>query len=240
MTQLKDQHGGEPNKDSGPVTPPRRTIYKDLVLLQLFATVFLIDQLTKFLVREFVELRDSVPAEGFFRITHTFNTGSAFGLFRDQNLPLIVVSVVGIGILILIYRSQARPGKLLRLSLGMQLGGAAGNLLDRLRFGHVTDFADVGSWPIFNVADASIVIGLALLAWIFLISDESKSGAKKAAPDLKKSESETPEPLPIEAEPGIPNKIPDSKLGIQTQSEASSQPSVSNESRESGEPAGGE
>ena len=114
---------------------PRRAIYKDVVLLQLFAAVFLIDQLTKFLVREFVEFRDSVPAEGFFRITHTFNTGSAFGLFRDQNLPLIVVSVVGIAILILIYRSQARPGKLLRLSLGMQFGGAAGNLLDRLRAG---------------------------------------------------------------------------------------------------------
>ena len=58
MTQLKDQHGGEPNKDSGLVKTSRRAIYKDVVLLQLFATVFLIDQLTKFLVRHFVELRD--------------------------------------------------------------------------------------------------------------------------------------------------------------------------------------
>ena len=232
MTQLKDQHGGRPNKDSGLVNPPRRAIYKDVVLLQLFATVFLVDQLTKFLVRHFVELRDSVPAEGFFRITHTFNTGSAFGLFRDQNLPLIVVSVVGIAILILIYRSQARPGKLLRLSLGMQFGGAAGNLLDRLRLGHVTDFADVGSWPIFNVADASIVTGLALLAWMFLISDDSKSGAKNAVPEPEKSE-----PQPVEGAAGIPNINQDSQLGIQTKTEASSQPG---EPRKSGEPAGGE
>ena len=214
---------------------PRRAIYKDGVLLQLFAAVFLIDQLTKFLVREFVEFRDSVPAEGFFRITHTFNTGSAFGLFRDQNLPLIVVSVVGIAILILIYRSQARPGKLLRLSLGMQFGGAAGNLLDRLRLGHVTDFADVGSWPIFNVADASIVIGLALLAWMFLISDDSKLEEKKAA-----SEPEAPVPETVDEAPGIPNINGGSQLGIQPKSEASSQPIESNESRESGEPAGGE
>ena len=185
MAQHEVQHGGEPSRETGPVTTPRRPIYKDFVLLQLFAIVFLSDQFTKWLVREFLELRESVPADGFFRLTHTFNTGSAFGLFRDQNLPLIVVSVVGIAILRLIYRSQPQPGNLFRLSLGLQFGGAAGNLLDRVRLGHVTDFVDVGSWPIFNVADASIVVGLVLLAWMFLISDGSKSSAKskKAASD---------------------------------------------------------
>lgn len=165
---------------------PRRPIYKDAVLLQLFAIVFLSDQLTKWLVREFLELRESFPADGFFRLTHTFNTGSAFGLFRDQNLPLILVSVVGITILMLIYRSQRHPGNLLRLSLGLQFGGAAGNLLDRVRLGHVTDFVDVGSWPIFNVADASIVVGLTMLAWMFLVTDGAKSSAepKEATSDL--------------------------------------------------------
>ncbi len=89
-----------------------------------------------------------------------------------------MVSVVGITILMLIYRSQRHPGNLLRLSLGLQFGGATGNLLDRVRLGHVTDFVDVGSWPIFNVADASIVVGLVLLAWIFLVSDSTKSRTK--------------------------------------------------------------
>ena len=155
----------------------RRPIYKDLVLLQLAALVFLTDQLTKYLVREFLEFRESFPEEGFFRFTHTFNTGSAFGLFQDQNVPLILVSVIGITILALIYRGQQRPGNLLRLSLALQFGGAAGNLLDRVRLGHVTDFVDVGAWPIFNVADASIVVGLALLAWILLGPDSSKRKA---------------------------------------------------------------
>ena len=160
--------------ETGPAAPSRPSIYKHLVLLQLAVLVFLTDQLTKFLVREFLALRESFPDQGFFRITHTFNTGSAFGLFQDQNLPLILVSVVGITILLLIYRGRQRPSNLLRLSLGLQIGGAAGNLLDRLRLGHVTDFVDVGSWPIFNVADASIVVGLAMLAWILLLSDNSR------------------------------------------------------------------
>ena len=143
-------------------------IYKDLILLQLVALVFLLDQFSKFLVRELLFLRESFPEEGFFRFTHTFNTGSAFGLFRDQNTFLIPASFIGITVLVLIYRSQLRPSTLLRLSLGLQMGGAAGNLLDRLRLGHVTDFIDIGPWPVFNVADASIVTGLVLLAWMFL------------------------------------------------------------------------
>ena len=178
MAQHEVQHDREHSGESGPVTIPRRPIYRDAVLLQLFAIVFLADQFTKWLIREFLVFRESVPADGFFRLTHTVNTGSAFGLFRDQNLPLILASVVGITVLILIYRSQRQPGNLLRLSLGLQFGGAAGNLLDRVRLGHVTDFVDVGSWPIFNLADASIVTGLALLAWMFLISDGSKSSAE--------------------------------------------------------------
>lgn len=146
----------------------RSHVYKDLVLLPLAALVFLTDQFSKSLVREFLALRESIPAEGFFRITHTYNTGSAFGLFQGQNSPLILASLIGVTVLVLIYYSQRRPTLLLRLSLGLQLGGAAGNLLDRVLLGRVTDFLDVGAWPIFNVADASIVTGLVLLGWIFV------------------------------------------------------------------------
>ena len=83
------------------------------------------------------------------------------------------MSVIGITILMLIYRSQRLPTGLLRLSLGLQIGGAVGNLLDRLRLGHVTDWVDVGPWPVFNVADASIVSGLVILAWLFIIAEQS-------------------------------------------------------------------
>jgi signal peptidase II len=178
-----DQHPDEP----GQTIEGRPGIYKDLLLFQLAALTFLLDQFTKFLVREFLALQESFPEEGFFRITHTFNTGSAFGLFQDQNSPLILASVAGIIILALIYRGQRRPTNLLRLSLGLQLGGAVGNLLDRLRMGHVTDFADVGAWPIFNVADASIIIGLLMLAWMFMAPGTLKqqgSGSQRGLEDV--------------------------------------------------------
>lgn len=150
---------------------PRSQIYRDIVLIRLAMLIFVVDQLSKFLVRDQLLYRESIPATGFFRLTHTFNTGSAFGIFQNQNTALIAVSFVGIAILILIYRSQRVPTGLLRLSLGLQIGGAVGNLVDRLRLGHVTDFVDVGDWPVFNVADASIVTGLVILAWIFLVAE---------------------------------------------------------------------
>ncbi len=150
---------------------PRIPIYKDFVLIQLAILVFVIDQFSKFLVMDQLLYRESFPATGFFRFTHTFNTGSAFGIFQNQNTPLIVVSIIGIAILVLIYRSQRTPTGLLRLSIGLQIGGAFGNLLDRLRLKHVIDFIDVGDWPVFNLADASIITGLVILAWIFLVAE---------------------------------------------------------------------
>ena len=158
---------------------PRMPIYRDFVLIQLAVLVFVLDQFTKFLVRDQLLYRESFPVSGFFRFTHTFNTGSAFGIFQNQNTALIFVSFIGVAILILIYRSQRVPTGFLRLSIGLQIGGALGNLLDRLRLGHVTDFIDVGDWPVFNLADASIITGLVILAWFFMIAepkDDQDSG----------------------------------------------------------------
>ena len=146
----------------------KRPIFLDFDLLQLAGIVFLLDQLTKFLVRAYLPFGHSYPYTGFFRFTHAENTGSAFGILQGYNTPLIVVSFVGIFVLAMIYQSQPRPTNLLRLSLALQIGGAVGNLLDRFRLGAVTDFIDVGPWPIFNLADASIISGLLLLGWVLL------------------------------------------------------------------------
>ena len=155
----------------------RRTpIYRDFLLIQLAVLIFLSDQFSKYLVRQFLVLYESFPSQGFFRITHTFNTGSIFGLFQGNNTPLILVSFVGVAVLILLCRSQRFPTGLLRLSLGLQLGGAFGNLVDRLRLGHVIDWVDIGPWPVFNVADACIVTGLIILAWLFIMAERTASG----------------------------------------------------------------
>ena len=173
---IQQDAGAQSSSSSGSTGPsaPRQPIYRDFLLIQFAVLVFFLDQFSKYLVREFLSLYQSYPAEGFFRFTHTFNTGSIFGLFQGQNATFILVSFLGVAVLMLLYRSQRFPTGLLRLSLGLQLGGAFGNLLDRVRLGHVTDWVDVGPWPVFNVADACIVTGLILLAWLFVMSERQQ------------------------------------------------------------------
>jgi len=149
----------------------RVTWYADRVLLGAIVAVLGADQLTKYLVRTNMALGDSWPAEGLFRLTYGTNSGSAFGLFPNQTVALIVASLIAIGFLAYFYRTQDRPTSILRLSIGLQLGGAFGNLIDRLKEGSVVDFIDVGWWPIFNLADSSIVVGMAALIWILAFGD---------------------------------------------------------------------
>ena len=155
----------------------RRPLYRDWNLLQAAALLLALDQLTKFVVRQTLDWHQSWPCCGFFRFTHVHNTGSAFGLFQDQNLTLLVVSLVGIVALAIIYGIQERPGWQLRASIALMLGGAAGNLLDRILLGHVTDFIDIGPWPVFNLADSSIVVGLMLMGWLTLVRRDTGAGA---------------------------------------------------------------
>ena len=160
-------------------SPKDRTpIYRDWTLLQLAALSLALDQLTKFVVRQTLEWHYSWPAYGFFRFTHVQNTGSAFGLFQGNNLPLLIVSLVGVAVLAYIYKTQERPGILMRVSIALMLGGALGNLVDRIWQGHVTDFIDIGPWPVFNLADSSIVVGLVILAWVLVVNRDPSSRAE--------------------------------------------------------------
>jgi len=172
-----------------PTSSARATWLADLYLAGLIVIVFIADQLSKGWIRDNLIPGRSIPDEGFFRLTHISNTGSAFGLFPDQTLVLMLASLVGIGILLVFFRKQSGRGIWLRTSLGLQLGGAIGNLADRLTLGGVTDFIDVGPWPIFNLADSSIVVGIILLAWM-LYRPSKKPAAVEGPPSLD----ETPEP----------------------------------------------
>ncbi len=167
---------------------PKRTAapwYRDSLFLCLATAVFAADQITKHFVRtNLVPYLDSIPYEGPIRIVHVYNSGAAFGLFQDLTFPLIIASLVGIGILLLVYRNSSNPSLMLRLSLGLQVGGAGGNLLDRVRLGHVTDFIDIGPWPVFNVADASIVVGIFMLAWVLLRGDYGRGPSDTAVVPL--------------------------------------------------------
>lgn len=137
----------------------------NVIPLVILVTTLMADQVTKGLVVLNMDPGESVPGSGLLRLTYVINTGSAFGLFPNQTVFLILASFVGIGVLLLFYRTHSFDSPLLYASLGLQLGGAVGNLVDRLRLGYVVDFIDVGAWPVFNLADSAIVVGLIGLLW---------------------------------------------------------------------------
>ncbi len=156
---------------------------RDRILLLTIIAVVIADQITKFAVKGTLRIGESWPAEGFIRITHGTNTGTAFGLLPNQTLFLIFASIIAIGFLIYFYRAYALPHPILRLAIGLQLGGAFGNLFDRVAFGAVTDFIDVGWWPIFNIADSSICVGMGTLITVLLLFDRKFADTPDQAED---------------------------------------------------------
>jgi signal peptidase II len=168
-----------------------RPWYRDWLVLPIVLVVLAVDQLSKYLIRVYLAPGESFPSDGTFRIHHIHNTGGAFGFFPDQTFLLIITSFFAVVVLLVLYRRYPFHGLLLRLSLGLQLGGAVGNLIDRLRLGHVTDFIRLGWWPVFNLADASIVAGIVILVGLFLLTARSKEGLQSQGEEPAVSNDET-------------------------------------------------
>jgi len=131
------------------------------------AAVVVVDQLTKAWIRSILAPGEAMPVLGdWIRLVHAQNNGGIFGLLRGQALPFAIVSLGVIG-LIVAYHGRSGRSPLLTVALGLLLGGAIGNLLDRVLFGSVVDFVDAGigsiRWYTFNVADASISLAIVLL-----------------------------------------------------------------------------
>lgn len=150
----------------------------NVVFFLIALLVVVADQLSKRWIRFYTEGQLIFEA-GIFRLTRISNTGAAFGLFPDQCFFLIIVDFIGI-VLVLLYvflvprRFPFLDTRSGRLALGLVLGGTIGNLIDRLRFGYVTDFISIGIWPAFNVADSAIVVGVILFACFLLFSTRAK------------------------------------------------------------------
>jgi signal peptidase II len=153
----------------------KKYIQDYLFLFLLAGAIIALDQWTKYLVRE------TLPFQAiwspwywltpFARIVHWKNTGAAFGIFQGFGNVFTILAIV-VSIAILYYFPQVpRRDWTLRLAMGLQLGGAIGNLIDRLFFGSVTDFISVGNFAVFNIADASISIGVAILVVGMLVKE---------------------------------------------------------------------
>lgn len=131
--------------------------------LFIAAVIFVADQFLKLLVESSMYLQESIPViEGALHLTYIENSGGAFGLLAGSQIILMLGSAVALAVVTWMLLSQP-PTRTMVLGGGLVLGGAAGNLLDRVASGGVTDYLDLRVWPIFNLADVAIVCGVALL-----------------------------------------------------------------------------
>ncbi len=164
--------------------------------LLIFASLIVaLDQWTKWLVRTNIPFGETWLPEGwdwlspYARIVHWQNTGAAFGMFQNGNTIFSILAVVVIIVILYYYPLVERSDWSLRVAMGMQMAGAAGNLVDRLTRGEVTDFISVGTFPVWNVADASITVGVGVLllgVWI-------KERAEKRSEQLSVNSDESSE-----------------------------------------------
>jgi signal peptidase II len=138
-----------------------------VTFLGLASAIVVADQLTKAWLVSFLAPGEAVSVLGdWLRLVHSQNSGGLFGILRDQALPFGLVSLVVVGLIVL-YHGRTPPNRYISITLGLLLGGAVGNLVDRLRIGYVVDFVDAGigtlRWYTFNVADAAISFAIVLL-----------------------------------------------------------------------------
>jgi signal peptidase II len=126
--------------------------------------VVVLDQLTKLLVRSFLPYHSSITLlPKVLNLTHTYNTGAGFSIFTNQNI-LLIFAVIGIIGAMLYYFDRFKESE--KIFASIIIGGALGNLIDRILLGHVVDFIDTGFWPVFNVADSAVTLGVCGLLYL--------------------------------------------------------------------------
>ena len=157
---------------------------REVVLIVIALLVIGLDQLSK----HYVELNLSLgvpwnPIESlrpYVSFTYITNKGAAFGMFPALSTLFTVIPIIVVIVILIYYRHLSNGQWVMTVGLGLQLGGALGNLVDRIRVGHVVDFIDFKVWPIFNIADSSIVVGVAILA-LSILRDEEKAPQQKVS-----------------------------------------------------------
>lgn len=171
---------------------------RDVLFFAVVGFVLAIDQISKQIVRSTLDRGDSWPSEDWaVRVHHITNTGAAFGILKDQSGFLIVMTIVGLAAILLYYRYPPFHHRIVPIAIGMMLGGAIGNLVDRIRLGRVTDFIDFPLWPAFNVGDASIVIAVIVLFLAYFL--QPGRPAAVASPDPPGAEAELDRPAEVAA-----------------------------------------
>jgi signal peptidase II len=165
--------------------------YSSLILIASFIVV--LDQVTKWAVRNYLAFEETwLPSSlewlsPYARIINWYNKGAAFGTLQGMRYVFIVLTFVVIGAIIYYYPSLPVKDRWSRLAMAMLLGGAIGNLIDRVLFGQVTDFISVGTFPILNIADMCVSVSAVMLAVGMLLNEihEKKAGQQVSMEEEK-------------------------------------------------------
>lgn len=159
---------------------------KLLISLSIAAVVLMLDLASKYWVESSLEFGQRIPLTGFFNLVLTYNPGAAFSFLSEQPgwQRWFLSGIAGFAALLIIYLlNKHKHEQLFCLSLSLILGGALGNLYDRITLGHVVDFLDfyIGSyhWPAFNLADSAIFIGAMLMIYESFRNKDPENSAKK-------------------------------------------------------------
>ncbi|HQA29663.1 MAG TPA: signal peptidase II [Brevefilum fermentans] len=166
------------------------------LLVAIAILIIALDQILKAIVRSNLNFGESwSPFSGFLksfiRVVHWENYGAAFGLFQGGGVVFGLLAAVVSLVIIIFYSRIPHEHVLMRVALAMQMGGALGNLIDRIRFGPVTDFIAVGTFPVFNIADASITVGVALLLFALWYDERKEKARLRASETAQQDHSET-------------------------------------------------
>jgi signal peptidase II len=160
--------------------PLSATPFHWFALLSVAFAAVVADQVTKQIVVSQLALGESVHVVGPLDIRHVTNPGIAFGLFSSWASAVTILTAAAVGWMLFYFARAGARHPVLPVALGLLVGGSAGNLVDRVRLGHVTDFLDLRFWPAFNLADVFIVLGVAALL-LALVSAERQPRVRRVA-----------------------------------------------------------
>lgn len=162
---------------------------KILLILPIVAVIVFFDQWTKTLVERTIPIGGSIsPVKflgDFLQILHWKNTGAAFGIFQNANLILMFLTSIIILVLSWYYFSMKESNLPIQIGLSLAIGGAIGNLIDRITQGYVTDFLSLGRFPIFNVGDSAVTVGVGIMVLALLFEAKHKKPSSEDATELK-------------------------------------------------------
>lgn len=170
----------------------KKKIRSYIILFLIAGFIIALDQWTKSLVRANLDMGEIwVPfawLSPYARIVHWYNTGVAFGMFQDHGIIFKVLNTIIAALILIFYPKLSENDWFLKIALSMQFGGAVGNLIDRFTIGHVTDFVSLGNFAVFNVADASVTLGVGVMILGLWVQENKEKKLKRLNEEKKTSD----------------------------------------------------